>query len=164
MSNYADFLYATTDVAIWSLAETGIGITACCAATLRPLFRTFLSRSRIFGKSTNSKEASTGWRYSSNPSRGGYLRRTGRDTEEEIDLRDDVSKNGIVTTVVGGRGSHEHDVEMGVHHDGKIAVSKDVQIKESSREWDGSQTNLNDASSVGSEEVASWAGDKARRA
>ena len=37
-----DFLYATIDVAIWSTAETGMGITASSLATLRPLFRTFL--------------------------------------------------------------------------------------------------------------------------
>jgi hypothetical protein len=34
-----DFLYATTDVAIWSTVEPGIGITAGCIATLRPLVR-----------------------------------------------------------------------------------------------------------------------------
>ena len=34
-----DFLYATTDVAIWSTVEPGIGITASSIATLRPLVR-----------------------------------------------------------------------------------------------------------------------------
>lgn len=34
-----DFLYSTTDVAIWSTVEPGIGITAACIATLRPLVR-----------------------------------------------------------------------------------------------------------------------------
>lgn len=37
--NGPDFLYATTDVAIWSTVEPGIGITAGCIATLRPLVR-----------------------------------------------------------------------------------------------------------------------------
>lgn len=44
MSNKADFLYATMDVAIWSCVETSIGISASAAATLRPLFRKFLER------------------------------------------------------------------------------------------------------------------------
>lgn len=34
-----DFLYATTDVAIWSTVEPGIGIAASSLATLRPLVR-----------------------------------------------------------------------------------------------------------------------------
>jgi hypothetical protein len=38
-----DFLYAATDVSIWSVAETGLAILACAATTLRPLFRTFSS-------------------------------------------------------------------------------------------------------------------------
>ncbi|KAL6703667.1 hypothetical protein ACN47E_009441 [Coniothyrium glycines] len=39
LMNGPDFLYATTDVAIWSTVEPGIGITAGCIATLRPLVR-----------------------------------------------------------------------------------------------------------------------------
>lgn len=41
-----DFLYSTTDVAIWSCSETGLAITASCGAVLRPLFRQVLSSSR----------------------------------------------------------------------------------------------------------------------
>jgi hypothetical protein len=39
-----NFLYATTDVAIWSTVEPGIGITAGSIACLRPLFRIWLWR------------------------------------------------------------------------------------------------------------------------
>lgn len=39
-----DFLYATTNVAIWSTVEPGIGITAGSIACLRPLFRVWLWR------------------------------------------------------------------------------------------------------------------------
>ncbi|KAF2765562.1 hypothetical protein EJ03DRAFT_299861 [Teratosphaeria nubilosa] len=42
MKNQADFLYATADVAIWSCSETGLGITAACCATLKPLLRSVL--------------------------------------------------------------------------------------------------------------------------
>lgn len=52
MSDTADFLYATVDVAIWSCIETGLSITAGCAATLKPLFKEFLSRSNLFSNST----------------------------------------------------------------------------------------------------------------
>jgi hypothetical protein len=41
-----DFLYATTDVAIWSCSETGLAITAACGAILRPLFREVLASGR----------------------------------------------------------------------------------------------------------------------
>lgn len=34
-----DFLYATVDIAIWSLVEPSIGIAAACAATFRPLLQ-----------------------------------------------------------------------------------------------------------------------------
>ncbi|TPX18570.1 uncharacterized protein E0L32_002427 [Thyridium curvatum] len=37
--NNPDFLYATLDIAIWSIAECGLAIIAGCLATLRPLFR-----------------------------------------------------------------------------------------------------------------------------
>lgn len=47
LSNQEDFLYATTDVAIWSCSETGLGITAACCAVLRPLFREALASSRF---------------------------------------------------------------------------------------------------------------------
>ena len=35
----ADFLYGTTDIAIWSCTEQGLAITAGSLATLRPLLR-----------------------------------------------------------------------------------------------------------------------------
>jgi hypothetical protein len=44
LMNGPDFLYATTDVAIWSTVEPGIGITASSVATLRPLVRHCLWR------------------------------------------------------------------------------------------------------------------------
>ncbi|THV52830.1 hypothetical protein BGAL_0067g00200 [Botrytis galanthina] len=39
-----DFLYATTDIAIWSTIEPGLGIIAFSGATLRPLLRLFFSQ------------------------------------------------------------------------------------------------------------------------
>jgi hypothetical protein len=44
LMNGPDFLYATTDVAIWSTVEPGIGITAGSVACLRPLFRIWMWR------------------------------------------------------------------------------------------------------------------------
>jgi hypothetical protein len=44
LMNGPDFLYATTDVAIWSTVEPGVGIAASSIATLRPLVRHCLWR------------------------------------------------------------------------------------------------------------------------
>ncbi|KAF1923182.1 uncharacterized protein M421DRAFT_104644 [Didymella exigua CBS 183.55] len=65
LTNGPDFLYATTDVAIWSTVEPGIGITASSIATLRPLVRHCLWRmgfasapghSRIYYPSTSEQK------------------------------------------------------------------------------------------------------------
>lgn len=42
-----DFLWATVEVAIWSVVEPGIGITVVSVATLRPLLRSCLSRAGL---------------------------------------------------------------------------------------------------------------------
>lgn len=55
LGNESDFLYATTDVAIWSCSETGLAITAACGAVLRPLFREILASSRSAGSRALSR-------------------------------------------------------------------------------------------------------------
>ena len=60
LGNESDFLYATTDVAIWSCSETGLAITAACGAVLRPLFREILASSR----NASSRAMSRGKDYS----------------------------------------------------------------------------------------------------
>jgi len=63
-----DFLFATTDVAIWSTVEAGLGLVAGGTATLRPLFRSFYALS---SRGTNPK--STPQRSSWRNSRAGYV-------------------------------------------------------------------------------------------
>jgi hypothetical protein len=93
-----DFLYSTTDVAIWSTVEPGIGITAAAMACLRPLCRTFLSRNKSFN-SSNVKRINI-FPYGGT---SGYIRsgdRTGSQCVVELGLRDDVGEgNGITTTI-----------------------------------------------------------------
>ncbi|KJK66333.1 P-type ATPase of unknown pump specificity type V [Aspergillus parasiticus SU-1] len=52
-----EFLYATTDISIWSNVEAGLGITAGSLVTLRPLFRWF--RGTSYG-ATHSVKRTTG--------------------------------------------------------------------------------------------------------
>ncbi|PVH82384.1 hypothetical protein DL98DRAFT_388808, partial [Cadophora sp. DSE1049] len=98
LANQADFLYATTDVAIWSTAETGIGLAACSFATLRPLFRSFFLRSKLFGgSSSRGKSSSNPW-----PSSGrlSYIRSESRGGNESFGLRNDIGMNQGVKTVI----------------------------------------------------------------
>jgi hypothetical protein len=138
LKDVADFLYATTDVAIWSISETGLGITASAAATLRPLFRTFLSRSRLFGGTTKSDTLP--WP----ASRAGYLRSASHAHDQEIGLRSDVGKNSGITTLVDGRS--------------KSADSDEARVAaKEGNDWNTSQSKLTDGSS---EDFGSttWAG------
>ncbi|KAL3424535.1 integral membrane protein [Phlyctema vagabunda] len=99
LANQADFLYATTDVAIWSTSETGIGITASCIATLRPLFRNFFLRSHLMGGSSTRGGTSPWPQYTPNAS--GYIKSKNKGTfNDEIALRNDVGKTGGVTTII----------------------------------------------------------------
>ena len=43
LTDAEDFLYEFTDIAIWSTVENGLGLTAVCMATLRPLIRSLKS-------------------------------------------------------------------------------------------------------------------------
>jgi hypothetical protein len=95
--NSPDFLWATTDIAIWSTVEQGLAITAGSLATLRPLF--FLAMHRM-GLSTNPTQR---------PSYGGKsgpLAMGGNPSHQRTNdsLRPDVFK---LSTVVETRRSHD---------------------------------------------------------
>ncbi|GAD98321.1 integral membrane protein [Paecilomyces variotii No. 5] len=64
-----DFLYETTDFALWSTIEVGIGISAGCAATLRPLLKVILHKLGI----RSSHAGNSGTVFPSGR-RGGYIR------------------------------------------------------------------------------------------
>ncbi|KAH3993627.1 hypothetical protein HBI56_215390 [Parastagonospora nodorum] len=81
LMNGPDFLYATTDVALWSTIEPGIGIAAGSIACLRPLARLWLwhlglaeaphdrrSRSYYQSNSDQKRKDRRGYRRSSSPS------------------------------------------------------------------------------------------------
>ncbi|PQE17462.1 hypothetical protein CJF32_00008691 [Rutstroemia sp. NJR-2017a WRK4] len=106
LSEVNDFLYATVDVAIWSTCETGIGITVCSLATLRPLFKSFFNRSKLFGSSSR-KNTSAGF---PDPE-GGYIKQKdtgGPLSKHDVKLRSDLPFQAGVTTVIGS-GQQKHD-------------------------------------------------------
>ncbi|KAH8794944.1 hypothetical protein BGZ57DRAFT_329909 [Hyaloscypha finlandica] len=149
LSNQEDFLYATTDVALWSTSETGIGIAASSIATLRPLFRTFLSRSKLLGGSS-SQGASNPWPASGNP---GYVRSRSKSDAEEFGLRSDIGKNRGVTTLVetgldGERGERKGVTRSSSGRSGSVAPLTSTQ-----HGWGDSESKLTE---VSSEDVQSW--------
>lgn len=93
----ADFLYATTDVAIWTTAELGIGISAASLATLRPLLRQVMGESPL----AFSERITTGsWRGKSGPIGQGYIRSASRTGPEAYGLTHHASihAEGVAST------------------------------------------------------------------
>jgi hypothetical protein len=85
----ADFLYATTDVALWTTAELGIGISAASLATLRPLLRQIRGESPLaFSERTGSGSGSFGGK--SHLTSLGYVRSESRGGLEEYGLKHHV--------------------------------------------------------------------------
>ncbi|KAH7625417.1 hypothetical protein B0T09DRAFT_361370 [Sordaria sp. MPI-SDFR-AT-0083] len=144
LGNQADFLFATTDVAIWSTAETGIGIAASAIATLRPLARSFLARSKLFGGSTTPHGAGgTSNPWPTSASNGGYIRnRTAKDDDcaDEFGLREDIGRNrGVTTLVEAGKGGVRRSMSGRSDSVGPLTGGKDG--------WNSSETKLTDISS-----------------
>lgn len=95
------------------MAETGIGLAACSFATIRPLFRSFFLRSKLFGGSS-TRGQSNPWPASGRP---GYIRSESRGGAESFGLRTDIGKNQGVTTVI----ESDVDIERG-ERDEKLPI------------------------------------------
>jgi hypothetical protein len=91
-----DFLYRTTDFAIWTTVEVGVGITAGCIATLKPLFKVTLG--------STSQDSSTPW---SKMPKGLFRHKSSAfGTQQALDdLRPIAEHKTRTTTVTGGRWS-----------------------------------------------------------
>ncbi|KAE8447375.1 hypothetical protein EG329_010789 [Mollisiaceae sp. DMI_Dod_QoI] len=140
----SDFLYSATDVAIWSTVEPGIGITTGAMATLRPLFRTFLSRSKLFGSSARSGDKNSAWPLSGQANRVGYFRsaRGKKDGKEAFGLRNDIAKGvGITTTIQSMR---NRDLE-GDYPPGENSLARSASQK--ALNWQDNETMSKDDSS-----------------
>ncbi|RAH60550.1 hypothetical protein BO85DRAFT_457374 [Aspergillus piperis CBS 112811] len=99
----AEFLYATTQISIWSNVEAGLGITAGCLVTLRPLFRWLGGTSYA---PTRSKKTSGSMPLSS--MNGQHASRSEHTTNSTKFWRPDLNPDdtrAIVTTVQTAQGS-----------------------------------------------------------
>jgi hypothetical protein len=70
-----DFLFATSNVSIWSIVEPAIGICCMAASTYRPLFKSLMDKASTRGYGYNSKPSGyhTGAGSSYIMSRHGYI-------------------------------------------------------------------------------------------
>ncbi|KAF7558008.1 hypothetical protein G7Z17_g330 [Cylindrodendrum hubeiense] len=136
LTDIDDFLYSTSDVAIWSTVETGIGISASGFATLRPLLRTFFGGSSAQGNGTSARQ----WhRTDSDHPKGGYIRSRGVDGEA-FELHDNAGKRIGVTTVINHSKTGEADIEGQKYKgDNRSDGSDSVGGLE---DWNNSQSNL----------------------
>jgi hypothetical protein len=168
-----DFLFATTDVAIWSTVEPGLGIVAAGAVTLRPLFRTFYALSTR-NKSSNplaaSKSKHSKLKNSHMPnngfgsgqelgsiSRGQHMYKSsvGSEVDSEIQLRTDVEatgsgKGGAGAVVTSSPFADENELQSKEGRQsgwGGIQVHRTVEISRSDGE---------SVSSMGSEPNTPW--------
>lgn len=95
-NNKGEWLWNTTDLAIWSTVEVGVGIVAACLPTLRPLLQPVLDKFGIEISSSGGTNTTPKWglRYSSKKTNSSRLG-TGMYMN---DL--DTKKEGKVTTLV----------------------------------------------------------------
>lgn len=90
-------MYRSTDVAIWTTVEIGVGITAGNLATLRPLFQKFLD---VTGLQAGSNSGTHRWSRSRKQTGGSRIAHIRSQVLD--DLRGDGNKT--ITTVIGRAG------------------------------------------------------------
>ncbi|KAL9563843.1 hypothetical protein ACKAV7_012015 [Fusarium commune] len=121
LTDIDDFLYSTSDLAIWSTVETGFAITTSAVATLRPLLRNYLGHSssaHSSGKSARTWHL-TGRVYPP----GGYFRSHGVDVEETFDLHDNAGNRTDITS--GMRNDEEGKADARESFSEKVEYSGD---------------------------------------
>ncbi|KAH7125843.1 hypothetical protein EDB81DRAFT_764939 [Dactylonectria macrodidyma] len=150
LTDIDDFLYSTSDVAIWSTVETGLGITASGFATLRPLLRTFFGGSSADGGGTSGRM----WqRTDSNHPKGGYIRSRGRPVDgQAFELHDKPAKHIGVTTVINH--DSESDLE-GQKYKGDTR-SEGSDSMRGVDDWNSSQSNLAERSEEARTGQGAW--------
>jgi hypothetical protein len=115
-----DFLYRTTDFAIWTTVEVGVGITAGCMATLKPLFKSTFS-----SLSGTRPSLNTPWSHSRKKSTHMF----GHSLDE---MKPAGRKTATTTTITGGKSASDSDEEIflgsGVsyHNTADMGINKSI--------------------------------------
>jgi hypothetical protein len=130
LEDTGDFLYATIDVAIWSTCETGLGLATSSIATLRPL----LKQMKLGSFGDSSVKSTNRWNRSH--ARTGYIRKSSKKGDKDIQLRQDMNKHTGITTVVAAGGKagaalDEHYNNIGAYRElsrsGSVTALKDTR-------------------------------------
>ncbi|KAL6809507.1 hypothetical protein V8C40DRAFT_259173 [Trichoderma camerunense] len=115
-----DFLWATTDIAIWSTTEQGLAITAGSLATLRPLFRkiaaklgwsTMRSTGDVPGGSASNRN--TTGRSKKKGSRDPFSLATFNRNEDDDEEARNLSEDGQIKLVNGYQGGFQTTITAG---------------------------------------------------
>lgn len=135
MTNEADFLHSTIEVAIWSTIEINLGMTAACCATLRPLFRKIMpsfglsSGGRSYG-STKTKGLTTGTAKQTQRDRAGYKRSSSE--EGELELGDiECSKGFGTSTMAWHNDEHaesDRDADASSNHSQTMIINTKTSV------------------------------------
>lgn len=121
-----DFLYAFTDLAIWSTLEIGIALTASSLATLTPLFRKFKLFSSAYGTSrTGESGANPGQRPSY--ARTGGQSRGGGGGDGDDRRNEETPENDRRRGLGGSDGEFGSDLEL--HPMERLSSGSDTRLK-----------------------------------
>lgn len=103
-TNKGEWLYNTTELAVWSTVEVGIGITAASLPTLRPILQPLLTRFGI-DVSSGYQEPTINWVESSRKSTGLHIKTSNKaisfDDTEKL-----AGKNDLVITTMTETNGH----------------------------------------------------------
>jgi hypothetical protein len=134
LANQEDFLYATTDISIWSTAETGVGLIASSIATLRLLFRDFHDHSQ----DTENKLTNKSYWGSLIRRAIDYVQSRGKVDVEELIRPNSIGKRNIsVTTTI------ESTVDKDVESEAESRPSMDFMCQGSGNRLSMSQRDNN---------------------
>ncbi|OCK74960.1 hypothetical protein K432DRAFT_309581 [Lepidopterella palustris CBS 459.81] len=122
LAETSDFLWTTTDIAIWSTVEPGIGITAGCIATLRPILQVVLWRTGLSMTVPTSAHWLGAGRGQKRQSHFGYHRNYGLD-----ELRPD--KVGTITSVTGPQNRSRRDRSTSEERMVGKGINKEVVVE-----------------------------------
>ncbi|KAJ5660502.1 hypothetical protein N7507_006953 [Penicillium longicatenatum] len=141
IKNYksTEFLYNTYQISIWSNVEAGLGITAGCLTTLRPLVR-FLRDGSSASRSRNNRTPAPGsFPLSSNVAQGFHRSTRSKHDAEEGQLwtgTDQDDYHGITTTIMGStrppnpKSSSEEDLNPQQNTGWKVERSVRVSVRD----------------------------------
>ncbi|KAK6078917.1 integral membrane protein [Seiridium cupressi] len=119
-----NFLYATTDIAIWSQAEQGLAIAAASLATLQPLLRKALNKLGLSSGPHSGPASSDGIRtFGQGSGKSTYSRRTPRSVLS-ISTFAKIDENHEVESA-HGHANDKEDIELGSRNDMRTSFRKD---------------------------------------